>query len=134
MKGAVILIAEGDKGLCQNLKERLFQLGYKISKACDKNDVLRALKFIKPALIVLGSSLNGDWDGLELAEQIRREDRNLPLILINPYSCEERAIAALRVGVNDYFKTPISYEEVMASISRMLADFRPTILSEYPCS
>lgn len=126
MKGAVILIAEGDGRLCQNLKERLFQHGYKISKACDKNDVLRILKFSKPALIVLGSSPNGDWDGLELAEQIRREDRNLPLILINPYSCEERAISALRVGINDYFKTPISYEEVVASISRLLADFRRT--------
>ena len=93
MKGAVILIAEGDGRLCQNLKERLFQHGYKISEACDKNDALRILKFSKPALIVLGSSPNGDWDGLELAEQVRRDDRTIPLILINSYSCEERAIA-----------------------------------------
>jgi DNA-binding NtrC family response regulator len=119
-------------GLCQNLKERLFQLGYKLSKACDKNDVLRALKFIRPALIVLGSSLTGDWDGLELAEQIRRTDRTIPLILINVYSCEERAIAALRAGVNDYFKTPISYEEVVASISRMLAGFHQTSSANIP--
>jgi DNA-binding NtrC family response regulator len=122
MKGVVILIAEGDGTLRQDLKERLSKRGYKISDTSDGKEVLRILALSKPALAILGSFQNGGWDGLELAEQICRQDRNLTLILINQDSSEKRVIAALRIGVNDYIKIPISYEELVASVSRMLAD------------
>jgi DNA-binding NtrC family response regulator len=60
-------------------------------------------------------------DELKTVEQIRRQDREVPLLLITRNSSEARVIAALRAGVTDYFKWPVSYEELIASVNRNLS-------------
>jgi DNA-binding NtrC family response regulator len=60
-----------------------------------------------------------------VAQEIRRWDRWLPLILITATSSEELAIAALKAGINDYFKPPFVFDELLASVKRCLADALP---------
>lgn len=75
--------------------------------------------------MIAGSSRDGAWDGLELAQQIRRWDRRIPLILITVNSSEDLAIAALRAGINDYFRRPFAPEDLAASINRCLSESHP---------
>jgi len=118
-----ILIAERDDTLRRKLKEALLRRGFAVIESSDKTGILG--NFPNPGIdvIIIGSLENGSWDGLELARQIRRLHRNLPIILIATQNSEELAIAALRTGINDYFKQPYSFEDLVSSVSRYLPDF-----------
>jgi len=118
MKSTAILIAEGDEVLRRDLKGRLFRHGFEVIEVPDRTDVLQSFLDRKPDLVIIGSSPDNAWDELKVAEQIRRRDSKVPLILIARHSSEARVIAALRTGVSDYFKVPFSHEDLVAIVSK----------------
>lgn len=123
MKKPTILITEGDKALRQNLKGGLLCHGYEVIETSEKTHTLQSLEKGIPDLAIVGSSRDGTWHGLKIAEQIHQRDRKIPIILITRQSSEARVLAALKAGVNDYFKIPFSFEELEASIKRNLTQF-----------
>lgn len=123
MERPEILIAERDDALRQNLKDLFVRRGFGIIESSDKTGILRIFPSSNIDLIIIGSHENGSWGGLETARQIRGLDRKVPIILIAAETSEELAIAALRAGVNDYFKQPFSMEELIASVNRCLPKF-----------
>jgi DNA-binding NtrC family response regulator len=127
-KKPAILIAERDDTLRRKLKEALLRRGFAVIESSDKTGILGNFPNLAIELIIIGSLENGSWDGLELARQIRRLHRNLPIILIATETSEDLAIAALKAGINDYFKQPYSFEDLVSSVNRCL----PDILSRRP--
>ena len=59
---------------------------------------------------------------MQVAQEIRKGNSTIPLILITHDSTEALAIAALKLGINDYFKQPVSFDELAASVRRCLSD------------
>ena len=123
MKKPVILVAEGDDILRRNLKNLLLCHGFEVIELSDTTDILRFFQNSSPDLVIIGSSRVSTWDGLEMAQQIRRWDRSIPLILITANSSEDMAVAAIKSGINDYFKQPFSFEELAVSVKRCLSGF-----------
>jgi DNA-binding NtrC family response regulator len=123
MRRPEILIAEGDDALRRSLKEIFVHRKFAVIEAAERNDILRYFSNSNVDLIIVGSFENRSWDGLEVVRQIRRLDRNIPIILIAMETSEELAIAALKAGINDYFKRPFSSDELVASVQRCLPHF-----------
>jgi DNA-binding NtrC family response regulator len=121
MKNPAILIVEGNMILRQDLKGHLSRHGYEVIEALDKTSALRSFQVRKPDLVIICSSGDSSRNGLNTVAQIRRQDRGVPLFLITRNSSEARVIAALRAGITEYFKWPVSYEELIASINRNLS-------------
>jgi len=111
MKSPAILIAEDNEILRQDLKGLFIRHGFEVSEAPEGTDILPFFLDRKPDLVIIGSSQNSTWDGLKVAEQIRQCDKTVPLILTTRHSSEARVIAALRAGVNDYLKVPLSHRD-----------------------
>jgi DNA-binding NtrC family response regulator len=124
MKNPIILIAAGDDVLRQDIQGRLSHHGFALIEAPDKTDLLQCLQRRKPDLIIIGSSRESTKDGLNVVEQIRERDRKIPIFLVTRHSSEARAIAALRAGINDFFKWPLTYKELVAGIRRNLPDHK----------
>ena len=122
---AVVLIAANDAALSQDLKEPLSRHGYEIIAVGNHAHLLQTVRTERPDLIILGGWTNSADQGLEEAQEIRARDKTIPLILIANNSSEDLAIAALRAGINDYFKKPFSSEELAASVERCLGASRP---------
>lgn len=121
MKKPTILIVEGKERLCQRLKTCLLQQGFEAIEISEKPHVLNTVQTGIPGLIIIGSPQEHDRDGVKFAEQIRQQNRMIPIILLSRQSSESRILAALRAGVTDYFKVPFSYDEVLASIKQHLS-------------
>ena len=126
MKKFAILMVGRDGTLPRNLKGALHRRGFEILEFSDERDALRGFQYGNPDLVIIGSSENAAEEQLGLARQIRQLDKKTPLILIASASTEDLAIAALRIGINDYFKLPFSFEELMTAIHQFLSD-RATI-------
>src|SRR5215813_11119597 len=123
MDKPAILIAVDDEGTRASIAELLRGHGYDVFEAARKSEVMDCVHERGPDLVIVGSSRDETWDALEVAREIRKTDRMLPIILVSGYSTEDLAIAAVKAGITDYFKLPFSFDELTASVSRCLADF-----------
>ncbi len=118
-----LIISMGENpDLAAPLHSRLRDAGYEIRVSPSIGEVHTAFQEHTRCLVMILASRNCGWDGVRTAEQIRQRSRRVPLILVASDSSEQLAIAALKAGVNDYFKDPLSFPELEASIGRYLVD------------
>ena len=80
-----ILIVEDEKHLLNLYKHELEDEGYKVMPVDNGDDVLDSIKSFKPEVVVLDIRL-GKTEGLEVLDQIKSYDMNLPVILNTAYS------------------------------------------------
>ncbi len=129
MKKPTIIIFGKDPILRYNLNKRLSQNGFDVNEASGKSDVIAQYNSAQPDLVVVCSYRRAPGDKLSVIKKLRKFDKRVPIILINRFSSESRAIAALRAGANDYFKVPFSSETLVKRISRLASDSKFEILS-----
>jgi len=117
MKQCAILIAWDDEALRPRLGRLLRARGCEVVESRTAAALRALLDSCAPNLVILGS-LAGGAEPLELAGKIRQHSPQMAVILLMSQSSEERAVAALRLGVLDYFKPPFSLEAVVGSAAR----------------
>jgi len=125
MDRPLVLIVDADDRLRHTLKGPLAGRGFDVAEAVDGDGVLRAIRARWPHLLIVGSPRGGSGDGIEIVRRVRACDRAVPIVLLAGESSEARAIDALRAGVNDYLKHPVSGDELLQSVDRCLGDRRP---------
>ena len=82
MTRATILIVEVEATVAEDLCQKLGHLGYKIDGITERGEALvNLVRDRRPDFILVGIDLHGRMDGIETAEQIRRECA-LPVILL----------------------------------------------------
>jgi DNA-binding NtrC family response regulator len=111
------LIAWDDEALRPRLGRLLQARGFDVTEARTAGGLREELDRRAPSILVLGY-LGGNVDLLQLAGEIRRQDRRTAVILLVSQSSEERAVSALRLGVLDYFTPPFPLDAVVASVAR----------------
>jgi len=115
-----LLVFKSDEKRFQQLKKLLEPKRYRLLEASQDSDIATHFEREKPELVIVCSSDVNNGDGLQAAVEIRRQDRNVPIILVTQFSSEAQAIAALRAGINDYFKIPYSAKSLLQSIAHHL--------------
>ena len=83
------------------------------------------------ALVLFGVSPVQERGTLQTIEQLRAIDRRLPVVLVVTNGSEALAVAALRAGVNDYFREPFNRDAFTASITHLVSEGRRA--SEVEC-
>lgn len=84
MNKGTILHIEDEKGYRDFLRPRLKDLGYDVYEAPDGVSGLSLFRQIQPHLVFLDLNLP-DMDGYEVFEHIRREDPDMPVIILTEY-------------------------------------------------
>ena len=126
MEKPAILVAERDDAQRRTLTDLLLREGFRIKEERDVSGVLRALRNQHAfSLLVINASLRHHGDGVELAGQIHQRSSNIPVIVIAIPSSEELAVAAVKASVTDYFRAPLSLEDMLTSVRRCLAFSQP---------
>ncbi|MCW9006085.1 MAG: response regulator, partial [Gammaproteobacteria bacterium] len=70
-------------------------------------------------LVITDLSMPG-MSGLELLEEIRHTDIEVPVIMITGFSTEDNAIKALRMGATDFIKKPFDMDALFDQIDETL--------------
>jgi DNA-binding NtrC family response regulator len=127
MKKPVVLVYGIDDILRQNLKSRLFSYGFSVIEALHQLDLPEQLRTVLPDIYIISSFGKSFGNGIKVIKTIRKTDKSTPVIFIVGKSSEARAIAAIKAGVNDYFKLPFSCEAVAKSAKRFLTGISPKL-------
>src|SRR5260370_16622993 len=117
-----VLIANAAELLIRSIADALTWCRTGTAQFSSAEDLLVAMHEQHPDMVVLGPSLDG-WSSLELARQVRKFNRTIPLLLMPPESSEALAIAALQAGLNEYIKCPPSASELVRAAERCLGQW-----------
>jgi two-component system, cell cycle sensor histidine kinase and response regulator CckA len=83
---AEILIVEDEGLIAMDLKRKLERAGYTVPAIVDNaEDALRSARDIRPALVLMDIRLNGPVDGIEAADQIRKQF-HLPVMFVTAHA------------------------------------------------
>ncbi len=118
MSPPLILIAETQQDLRNNIREYLEQSGFRVLPAVSANDIFNALGSAPLGAVVLDSALRGA-DGLDLCRDVRQRS-GVPIILVGANSSEVDRVVGLELGADDYMAKPYSARELAARLRAVL--------------
>jgi two-component system response regulator RegX3 len=119
MRQARILIVEDEAAIRTGLTDALVYHGFAVETAADGSRGLDLALTGKFDLILLDIMLPG-IDGFEVCEQIRRVDRQQPLIMLTAKAGDEDIITGLTLGADDYVAKPFSVAQLVLRIKAVL--------------
>jgi len=119
MGAARILIAEDEHGISSFLENGLRAAGFTATVVEDGASALALARTGQFDLLVLDLGLP-TRDGLSVLEELRREGKRLPVVVLTARSDLEDMVAGLDRGADDYVTKPFRFEELLARIRARL--------------
>lgn len=114
-----LLLVEDDDALRFIVKDNLEQNGYEVDIAENGQEAIDLFNKIEYHLIILDVMLP-KVDGFKVAEHIRRNNDQVPVIFLTARSMTEDKITGLTIGGDDYIPKPFSMEELLLKIKIFL--------------
>jgi len=123
MASEKILIVDDEEGMRRLLARLLFKAGYETALAANGAEALALVGSDHFDLVVTDIKMP-EMDGLQLLQEIRAFDPELPVVVITAYGTVENAVAALRAGARDYITKPFENDDILLTIERVFEHAR----------
>jgi len=120
---ARILVVEDDPIIRQTVEYALRRAGFDTQSVGDGREALDIARATRPDLIVLDLMLPG-MDGYLFAEELRRTDRDVAIVMVTALDQERDKVRGLDAGADDYITKPFSMEELLARVRANLRRVR----------
>ncbi len=118
MSALRIVVAEDDAAIRALVTHHLEREGFEIFAVADGNAAMRAARELAD-MLVLDVGLPG-VDGFDVARALRREKRELPILMLTARNDEIDRIVGFEVGADDYLCKPFSPRELVARIKAIV--------------
>lgn len=109
-----ILIVDDDRNICEILEFNLKNEGFEVVCTYSAEEAVKKLS-VEYALILLDVMMGG-MSGYKLAEKLRAEGNQIPIIFLTAKDTENDMLTGFSVGGDDYISKPFSIKEVIARI------------------
>jgi len=114
-----ILVVEDDSDLSELIKIQLTDNDYEIEQAFNGRIALNKALGNRYSLIILDVMLP-EVDGFEICKSVRKEDRQIPILMLTAKAEEADKIMGLDYGADDYLTKPFSIKELIARVKALL--------------
>jgi DNA-binding response OmpR family regulator len=114
-----ILVIEDDPSILRGLQLNLTMEGYSVRSAIDGETGLQLARAERFDLLVVDVMLPR-LGGLEVIRELRRDDPDLPVLILSAKGQETDKVAGLQLGADDYMVKPFSLKELLARIGALL--------------
>jgi DNA-binding response OmpR family regulator len=126
LEGAEILIIEDEPNLGKTLLAAFQDKGSRPAWVTTAQSAWERLN-IKPIDLILLDVNLPDGNGFDLALQIQKNNRAIPIIFLTAMSSPEDRIRGLEMGAEDYIVKPFHLKELLLRVSKLLKRTRQTI-------
>ena len=112
-----ILVVEDEEKLRRVIELQLNVAGFDVDKAGNAED---GLKVVDRADLVLTDLKLPNMDGLEFLHLIRRQNAQVPIVMMTAYGSVETAVEAMKAGATDFLLKPFSLDHLMQVVHKAL--------------
>jgi two-component system NtrC family response regulator len=116
---ARILVVDDEASLRRIAQYRLADAGYDVELAEDGKSALERMAAFAPDLVVTDLRMPG-LGGEELVREILRREPGLPVVVVTGHGTVEGAVRAMKDGVADFVLKPVSWDEMLVTVQRVL--------------
>ncbi len=113
-----VLLVEDEARLAGLLEEAIGDYFARFSVAYDGIEGLARFRELKPDVVITDITMPR-MTGLELAEAVKKERPETPVVILSAYSDREKLLGAIDAGVVKYFIKPFDPEEVLAYLCEL---------------
>ncbi len=116
-----ILIVDDEEDIRDLIAGILRDEGYDTRVAGDSDGALAAVRQRRPQLVVLDIWLQGSkLDGIQVLDTLKREQPELPLVMISGHGTIETAVASIKKGAYDFIEKPFKADRLIHVVGRAL--------------
>jgi len=116
-----ILVVDDEEDIRDLIAGILHDEGYETRVAGDSDSVLAAVRQRRPQLVVLDIWLQGSrLDGIQVLDTLKREQPDLPVVMISGHGTIETAVASIKKGAYDFIEKPFKADRLIHVVGRAL--------------
>ncbi|MDQ1899285.1 sigma-54 dependent transcriptional regulator [Paracoccus sp. WLY502] len=120
-----ILIVDDERDIRELVADILKDEGFETRLAANSDEALAALNDRQPALMVLDIWLKDSrMDGIDILKQVKRNNPDVPVIIISGHGNIEIAVAAIKQGAYDFIEKPFNIDQLMVVVNRAMETSR----------
>jgi two-component system NtrC family response regulator len=117
-----ILIVDDEKNYLLVLSAVLEEEGYEVLTTASSLEALEILKASDVDLVLTDMKMPG-MDGIELLEQIKNRDPELPVIMMTAHGTVDKAVEAMQKGAYSYILKPFDNERLTLYVKKAIATY-----------
>jgi DNA-binding response OmpR family regulator len=110
-----VLVVEDDRKVAGFIEQGLREEGYVVDVAGD-GDEATVLAHVYDYDVVLLDVVLPKKNGFQIATELRREGRNVPILMLTSRDSTEDVVRGLDSGADDYLPKPFHFDELLARI------------------
>jgi len=112
-----VLVVDDERNYLIVLEDLLSEEGYDVLTASSATEALEIIKKT-PVHTVLSDIKMPGMDGVELLDEIRNLDNDLPVILMTAFAEVDQAVEAMKKGALDHIQKPFDNEDIKKAVRR----------------
>ncbi|WP_238371381.1 sigma-54-dependent transcriptional regulator [Heliomarina baculiformis] len=116
-----ILIVDDERDIRELVSDILEDEGYVTRLAGNSDDCMNAINTEPPALLILDIWLKDSrMDGIDILKTVKRDNPDVPVVIISGHGNIEIAVAAIKQGAYDFIEKPFNIDQLMVVIRRAM--------------
>ncbi|MEM6888881.1 MAG: sigma-54 dependent transcriptional regulator [Pseudomonadota bacterium] len=120
-----ILIVDDERDIRELISDILEDEGFRTRKAGTSDEAMASINAEAPALIVLDIWLKDSrMDGIDILKTVKRDNPDVPVVIISGHGNIEIAVAAIKQGAYDFIEKPFNIDQLMVVVRRAMETSR----------
>jgi DNA-binding NtrC family response regulator len=114
-----VLVIDDEEIMREILQTLLEREGYSVRLAASGQEGLDLARSLPLDAVIVDVMMPG-IDGLQVLDELRKHDDNLPVLMITAYASMDTAIKAMKLGAFDYITKPFKNDEVLVVLQNAI--------------
>ncbi|NNK66638.1 MAG: sigma-54-dependent Fis family transcriptional regulator [Rhodobacteraceae bacterium] len=120
-----ILIVDDERDIRELIGDILRDEGYTARLAANSEQCMNEINSDPPGLIILDIWLKDSrMDGIDILKAVKRDNPDIPVVIISGHGNIEIAVAAIKQGAYDFIEKPFNIDQLMVVIGRAMETSR----------
>ena len=120
-----VLIVDDERDIRELISDILIDEGFATRLAANSDDAMAAINAEPPALLILDIWLKDSrMDGIDILKHVKRDNPDVPVVIISGHGNIEIAVAAIKQGAYDFIEKPFNIDQLLVVIRRAMETSR----------
>jgi len=120
-----ILIVDDERDIRELISDILQDEGFATRLAGNSDEAMGEINSEAPALIILDIWLKDSrMDGIDILKTVKRDNPDVPVVIISGHGNIEIAVAAIKQGAYDFIEKPFNIDQLLVVIRRAMETSR----------